>query len=48
MEICLVLNGYELNASVDEQERVMLDLAAGRLRREEFTAWVREHVSPIA
>ena len=47
METCLVLNGYELNASVDEQERVMLDLAAGRLSREEFTTWVREHVSPI-
>lgn len=47
METCLVLNGYELNASVDEQERVMLDLAVGRLTREQFTAWVREHVSRI-
>jgi death-on-curing protein len=46
METCLVLNGYELRASVDEQERVMLDLAAGHLTREEFTAWVRDHVSP--
>jgi death-on-curing protein len=47
METCLVLNGYALIAPVDEQERVMLDLAAGMLSREEFTAWVREHASPI-
>lgn len=46
METCLVLNGYELNATVDEQERAMLKLAAGRLTREEFTAWVRQHASP--
>jgi len=47
METCLLLSGYELIAHVDDQERVMLDLAAGRLTREEFTAWVREHASPV-
>ena len=36
METFLVLNGYEIVASTDEQERVMLDLAAGRLGRAEF------------
>jgi len=41
METLLVLNGYEVSAAVDEQERVMLQLAAGELSREEFVEWVR-------
>ena len=31
MEVFLVLNGYEIEAPVDEQGRVFLSLAAGRL-----------------
>ena len=31
METCLLLNGMILHASVDEQEQLMLALAAGRL-----------------
>ena len=46
MEIFLVLNGYELSALVDEQERVMLQLAAGRLSRDDFVQWVRSRVIP--
>ena len=45
METFLVLNGYEIVASTDEQERVMLDLAAGRLGRAEFTVWLRAHLA---
>lgn len=33
LETFLVLNGFELQATVEEQERVMLTLAAGNLRR---------------
>jgi death-on-curing protein len=44
METILVLNGWELAAGVDEQEQVILQLAAGRLKREEFTAWVQSHL----
>ena len=46
METFLVLNGYELSAPLDEQERVMLDLAAGDLSRDEFLAWVRSRAVP--
>jgi death-on-curing protein len=42
METFLVLNGYEVSASVDEQEQVFLQLAAGALDREAFTEWVRQ------
>jgi death-on-curing protein len=44
METFLVLNGWELAASVDEQERVIMRLAAGGMKREEFTAWVQSHM----
>ncbi|MEH2347614.1 MAG: Fic family protein [Nostoc sp.] len=37
MEIFLVLNSMEIGASIEEQERVVLLLAAGNLGREEFT-----------
>jgi death-on-curing protein len=44
METFLVLNGYEISASVDEQERVILQVASGEMGREEFTAWLGAHV----
>lgn len=44
METFLVLNGWEIAAGVDEQEQVILQLAAGTLKREDFTAWVQSHL----
>ena len=44
METFLVLNGWEIAAGVDEQEQVILQLAAGNLKREDFTAWVQSHL----
>ncbi len=44
METFLVLNGFELSAPVDEQEQIILRLAAGELTREEFTKWVNSHL----
>lgn len=46
MDTFLILNGSELNAPVDEQERVMLSLAAGQTSRDELVAWVRSRVVP--
>jgi death-on-curing protein len=44
MDTFLVLNGYELIATTDEQEQVILQLAAGQINRPDFTDWVRNHV----
>jgi len=44
METFLVLNGYEINAGMEDQERVILELAAGRMERTDFTEWLRGHV----
>jgi death-on-curing protein len=48
METFLVLNGAEIDASLDEQERVMLDLAAGRVDRGQLADWLRQHLKPLA
>jgi death-on-curing protein len=48
MEVFLLLNGFEIQASVDEQERIVLQLASGELDREAFTRWLREHVAESA
>lgn len=44
METLLILNGWEIVAGVDEQEHLILQLAAGTLKRDEFTSWVESHV----
>ncbi len=46
MDTFLVLNGLEIEASVDEQERLMLDVAAGDVTRVELTAWLADHTKP--
>ena len=45
METFLVLNGSEIDADVDEQERLILDLAAVKLTREELTSWLNDHIT---
>jgi len=47
MEAFLMLNGHEIAAGLDEQEEVILSLAAGKIDREQFTEWVRGHVKTI-
>ncbi len=41
METFLVLNGFEIDAPVDEQERIILQVASGEMGRDEFTEWLR-------
>jgi len=48
METFLVLNGTEMNAPVDDQERLMLDLAAGQISPADLTDWLRQHLKPLA
>lgn len=41
LETFLVLNGLEIEAGTDEQERVFLGLAAGSIDRSELVRWLR-------
>jgi death-on-curing protein len=47
METFLVLNGMEINASVDEQEHVVLAIASGELGREIFVEWLQRNTAAI-
>jgi death-on-curing protein len=40
MEVFLLLNGLEIDASIDEQERIILQVADGVMGREAFVAWL--------
>jgi death on curing protein len=46
MEVFLILNGHEIVATVDEQEHIMLNLAAGKVTREQLTEWLETHLKP--
>jgi death-on-curing protein len=47
METFLILNGSEIDASIDVQERLILDLAEGRLDRSEMTDWLQRHLKSL-
>ena len=44
----IVMNGLELRASVDDQERFMLALATGEVSREPLAQWLRAHVTELS
>lgn len=44
MEIFLVQNGMDIFATVDEQEKLMIDLASGRTSHEELVSWLQEKI----
>jgi len=46
MVLFLDVNGSDFVDDLDEQERVILAVAASKMGREEFTEWVMAHVVP--
>jgi death-on-curing protein len=48
MEVFLMLNGFEVTESVDEQEHTVLAVASGKMSRESFTEWLATRAHPIA
>lgn len=47
MEAFLMLNGFEIRATVDDAEAEILAVAAGERRREAFLSWLERHVVPL-
>ena len=43
MSVFLDLNGFSFDAALDEQERLFLDLADGKVSRTDLTAWLGSH-----
>ena len=48
MDVFLLLNGHEIDASVDEQERLMLDVASGAVDRAALAQWLSKHLKKIS
>ncbi|OKH27199.1 death-on-curing protein [Chroogloeocystis siderophila 5.2 s.c.1] len=44
-ETFLVLNGLEISSSVDEQERLVLAIAAGELERKALVEWLQRNTT---
>jgi death-on-curing protein len=44
MEVFLLLNGHEIAASVDDQEKIILDVASGNVSRNELGEWISKHM----
>ena len=47
MEVFLVLNGVEITAAVDEQEKFMLSLAAGEVSRDGLAQWLKSNSGTV-
>jgi death-on-curing protein len=45
MEVFVLLNGFEIQSSLDEQETIVLQVASGEMDREAFTLCLRDHVA---
>jgi death-on-curing protein len=47
-ETFLVLNGWELDASVDESEQTIMELAASTLSRQQLLNWISARLRPMS
>ena len=47
MAMFLAINGYKIDASIDEQTEIILSLAAGKFSRDEFTTWLANKMQPM-
>lgn len=45
MELFLILNGYEIDATVDIQEQIILGVAVGCVSLDQLVSWLEEHSS---
>ncbi len=44
IEVFLVLNGYEIEAPIDEQEQVVLSVASGQMDRVALGEWLKPYI----
>lgn len=45
MELFLIFNGYEIDATVDIQEQIILGVAAGCVSLDQLVSWLEDHSS---
>ena len=42
--VFLMANGCELSGDIDDHERTVLSVASGEMSRDQFAAWIKEHL----
>ncbi len=47
MAMFLAINGYKIDANIDEQAEIILSVASGKLSRNEFTEWFSNHTQEL-
>ena len=47
MSTFLLLNGTGIDATLDEQEQIILALASAQMNRQQFTDWLSKHVQAV-
>ncbi len=48
MEAFLMLNNFEIRATVDDQEKIILSLASGKITQEDFANWLKNHMTKLS
>jgi len=47
METLLILNGFEIAADVNVQEILFLELASGKVTRQDLTNWLSDYITAV-
>ncbi len=47
MEVFLIMNGYEIKANVDAQEKMILQIASGQSDRSSLENWLKSHIVKV-
>ena len=47
METFWMLNGYHVEAGVDDQEQLFLNVAAGLVKQSELVEWLKRRIEPL-
>ncbi len=47
MAMFLAINGYKINASIDEQTKIIMSVAAGKIDRDDFMEWLSSHLQEL-
>jgi death-on-curing protein len=48
MDTFLRLNGFRITALIDEAEAISLAVASHAMSRDDYTDWVRAHITPLS
>ena len=44
MEVFLLLNSHEIDAPVDDQEKIIINVASGKVSRIDLSEWIGKHI----